>query len=110
MIRPEFDGEADEVAGRLDHALLVAPAQQHLDADDRVGAHVDLGLEGAAEAPVADRQPQPLLDRHAGGGGVAIVSSKTLTPPFTPPLTRYMALSALRAQHLVGASRAPGRG
>ena len=63
-IRPEFDREIDEGAGRLNHALVVAQPHQRLDALDLLGPDVDLGLEGAAKALFQDRQPQRLLDLH----------------------------------------------
>ena len=83
--QPEFDGEIDEGAGGLDHALVVAQAHQRLDALDVLGPDVDLGLEGAAEALLQDGEPQRLLDLHArqrlalhagvekGGGALAVV-------------------------------------
>ena len=60
----EFDGEIDEGAGGLNHALVVAQAHQRLDALDLLGPDVDLGLEGAAEALFQDGEPQRLLDLH----------------------------------------------
>ena len=81
----QFDGEADEGAGRLDDALVVAQAHQRLDALDLPGPDVDLGLEGAAKALFQDGKPQRLLDLHArrrfvlhggveeGGGALAFV-------------------------------------
>ena len=69
----EFDREPDELPGRLDHAFLVAQPDQRLDADDLLGADVDLGLERAAETAVADGEPQPLLLRHARRHGAAHV-------------------------------------
>ena len=83
--QPEFDGEIDEGAGRLDDALVVAQAHQRLDALDLPGPDVDLGLEGAAEALFQDGEPQRLLDLHPrqrlvlhagveeGGGALAVV-------------------------------------
>ena len=62
--QPEFDREIDEGAGGLDHALVVAQPHQRLDALDLLGADVDLGLEGAAEALFQDGEPQRLLDLH----------------------------------------------
>ena len=43
---------------------LVAQTYQRFDARDLLGADVDLGLEGAAEALFQDRLPQRLLDLH----------------------------------------------
>ena len=63
-IRPELDGEIDEGAGGLNHALVVAQAHQRLDTLDVLGPDIDLGLEGAAEALFQDGQPQRLLDLH----------------------------------------------
>ena len=63
--QPEFDGEIDEGAGRLDHALVVAQPHQRLDALDRLGPDIDFGLEGAAEALFENGEPQRLLDLHA---------------------------------------------
>ena len=60
----ELDREIDEGAGCLDDAVVVAQPHQRLDALDRLGPDVDLGLEGAAEALVQDGQPQRLLDLH----------------------------------------------
>ena len=64
-IKSEFDREVDERAGRLNDALVVAQANQRLDAFDFLGPDIDLGLEGAAEALLQDRVPQRLLDLHA---------------------------------------------
>ena len=62
----ELDGQIDEGAGRLNHALVVAQAHQRLDALDLAGADVDLGLERAAKALFQDCEPQRLLDPGAG--------------------------------------------
>ena len=61
----ELDREIDEGAGRLDVAVVVAQPHQRLEAHDLLGPDVDLGLERAAEAFVADREPQRLLELHA---------------------------------------------
>src|ERR1700680_4269717 len=62
--QPEFDGEIDESAGRLDHTFIVAQTHQRLDALDVLGPDIDLGLERAAEAFFQNGQPQRLLDLH----------------------------------------------
>jgi hypothetical protein len=51
-------------SGSLDDAFVVAQPDQGLDALDRLGPDVDLGLEGAAEAFFQDGLPQRLLDLH----------------------------------------------
>ena len=57
----EVDGEGDQVAGRARFAVLVAPAHQHFEPGDLAGAEIDLGLQRAGEAPVADGEAQALL-------------------------------------------------
>ena len=54
-------GEVEEIAGRAPFAVLIAPAHQHFQRIDDAGAEIDLGLERAADAPVADRRPQARL-------------------------------------------------
>ena len=63
----ELGRQPDEFAGRLDLAVLVAQANQRFDADHFLAADIDFRLERAAEAAVADGQPQPLLLLHPGG-------------------------------------------
>ena len=63
----ELGRQPDEIAGRLDLAVLVAQANQRFDADHFLAADIDLGLERAAEAAVAHCEPQPLFLRHPGG-------------------------------------------
>ena len=63
----ELGCQPDELAGRLDLAVLVAQADQRFDADHFFAADIDLGLERAAEAAVADGEPQPLFLRHSRG-------------------------------------------
>ena len=63
----ELGRQPDEIAGRLDLAVLVAQADQRFDADYLFAADIDLGLERAAETAVADGKPQPLLLLHPRG-------------------------------------------
>ena len=60
----ELGRKIDEGAGRLQDSMLVAKPDQRLDAPDLLGANVDLGLKGAAELPILDREPKRLLVPH----------------------------------------------
>ena len=53
-----------KVPGAWMTPLVVAQPDQRLDALDRLGPDVDLGLEGAAKALFQDGLPQRLLDLH----------------------------------------------
>ena len=86
----ELDREPDELARRLDHALFVAQPDQRLDADDLLGADVDLGLERAAETAVAEGEPQPLLPAHARRHGAPHVGIEQ------PAVGRYLAATGFR--------------
>ncbi len=82
----ELGRQPDEVAGRLDLAVLVTQANQRFDADHFLAADIDLGLERAAEAAVADGEPQPLLLLHPGGHRPRPCRNRTARRrPWRPP-------------------------
>src|SRR5262249_206341 len=73
----KLNAKADEIAGRVNFAVIVAPTHQCFETDDLLSEDVDLGLERTAEFAVADGKAQALLDLHARGellrhGGVEI--------------------------------------
>ena len=61
----QFHREIDEGAGGLDHAFIVAQANQRLDALDVPGPDIDLGLKRTAKALFQNGEPQRLLDPHS---------------------------------------------
>ena len=87
--------------GRVEFSRVVAPAHQRLEAHHLVGMQVDLGLEGAAELAVADRQPQPLFELHVRGHSLADAGVEEDRLAFVPALGAVHGVVRVTAQDFV---------
>src|SRR5262249_41852278 len=92
----KLGGEPDELAGRLNDAVRVAQADQRFDTGDLFRAHVDFGLEGAAEGSVAHASRSRCSCAMCTVISRPISELKKAAPPLVSPLMRYIAVSAAR--------------
>ena len=91
--QPAFRAKAIEFAGSARRSVLVAPAHQHFQPVEFARAEIDLGLQCAAEASIADGQAQTLLEPRAflrakGEGGFEDAAFRPWSAAWPAPAPR----------------------
>ena len=86
----------------MNFSRVIAPAHQRLESDDVPALDVNLGLEGAAEAAIADRQAQALLQLHPGRDGLAHMQVEVDRIPLGVVLGAVHRAVGVTAQFLIG--------